>query len=1035
MRHLNAKPALRPTLSKREIFLTLFILLLGAFVTYTICFFIERSEKEQRKVRFQRLVESRIRLFESAGQNYEELLFSLRNLMVFKPDLKETEFTEIALNAIKRHPPIQALEWVPRVSEHDRATVEQKMREAGHTNFMFSVRDDQGRLIPAPATNDHFPILYVAPYKGNEPALGFDLAFGPSRATLAKGRDEADTVLTGKFRLVQEMGNQEGLISISPVYQGQIIPKTVEERRRLLAGYVQIVFRLGDLVEGILGQVSPGGVDILIEDMDAPPEQRQLYFHSSRLRGTPAPPVNGEEMRAGLSSMQTIRMGERDLVYYFRPAPEWLASMDPSRVPAVTMGGTIITALVAFLVLTISRRAAVVEEQVSERTAELKTTNEQLSHENRERKLAEMALRESESRFRSLVEHAPVGVWQLEPDGQQIRYLNPVLRQMLGLPLNEPVEGKNIRDFIAPEFKLNLPAHLEERMQGISSAYEIEYLRRDGSRLPVQVFGAPLKGESGQLAGVIGLSIDITERRQAEQAFIEERQLLHTLIDTLPDPIFVKDKAGRFLATNEANRKILRLQSTGDIVGKTVFDYFSQEVAELYFQDDMAVINSGSPIINREEPCKLPDGTQGYFLTSKVALRNSAGAIIGLVGISRDITKEKAAEAEQAKFEQKLQETQKLESLGVLAGGIAHDFNNLLTGILGHANLAKLEFPGNPILFEHLDQVEKSSQRAAELCRQMLAYAGKGRFIVQNMDVTALVEEITSLLQLSISKKVTLNFRLARNLPPISGDATQLRQILMNLVINASDAIGEHSGSITVATGVMRADRAYLGGTHLAPDLPEGNYIYIEISDTGCGMSKETLTRIFDPFFTTKFTGRGLGLAAVQGIVRAHKGALKVYSEEGRGTTFRLLLPSASGPAAPLEFPAPQKEEWSGNGTALVVDDEQSVRMVSARLLESFGFSVITASDGRDAVQKYIQQGRIITLVLMDLTMPNMDGEQAFRELRKLNPEVKVLMMSGFNEQDTINRFTGKGLAGFIQKPFKREELQAKLRGILEGKA
>jgi PAS domain S-box-containing protein len=1028
----NAKTENRPELSQKELLLAVAILFLGAALTATACYFVGRAEKEQSKVRFQRLVESRIHLFESAGVNYEELLFSLRNLFIYDSDLSEKEFTDIALNALKRHPPIQALEWAPRIAEEDRGKVEQQMQANGHTNFIIFSRRPDGGIEASPPSPDHFPILYVAPLKGNEAAHGYDIAFGPNRPALDKARDEGDSVLSGKFRLIQEMGNQEGLISLAPVYRSTIVPKTVEERRRLLIGYVQIVFRLGDLVEGILKQVTPGGVDILIEDMAATEDQRMLYFHSSRMRGTPVPPATPEEMRIGRSSQRTLRMGERDLNFYFRATPEWQASLGPSRLPAITGGGTLITLLITSLFLSVSRRTAIVEQQVTERTSELVDANDRLARENHERKIAENALRESETRFRSLVEYAPVGVWQLEPDGERIRYLNPVLRNMLGLSTETGMEAKSIRHYIAPEHLPGLPAHLEERQRGQSSAYEIEYLRADGGRLPVQVFGAPLKDESGKLIGVIGLSVDITERRRAKQALIEERQLLRTLIDTLPDPIYVKDKAGRFLATNEANRKLIGLSSTEEVLGKTVYDYFPKESAEQYFQDDQNVIASGKPIINREEPFTLIGGGQGWFLTSKVPLRNAAGEIIGLVGISRDITNEKAVEEEKAQFEQKLQETQKLESLGVLAGGIAHDFNNLLTGILGNASLAKLEFPGYPGLFEYLDQIEKSSQRAAELCRQMLAYAGKGRFVIQNLDITSLVEEITGLLNLSISKKVVLRFQLAHNLPPVSADATQIRQILMNLVINASDAIGDRSGVISIVTGIMRADQAYLRDTHLAPELDKGDYVFIEISDNGCGMNKETLSRIFDPFFTTKFTGRGLGLAAVLGIIRSHKGALKVYSEEGRGSTFKLLLPCAQGPALPVEFSGEEASNWQFQGTVLVVDDEETVRAVSARLIESFGFKTILAHDGRDAVEKLEANRDTITLVLMDLTMPHMDGEQAFREMRKFKPDVRVLLMSGFNEQDAINRFTGKGLSGFIQKPFKRDELQAKLKQILE---
>jgi len=252
----------------------------------------------------------------------------------------------------------------------------------------------------------------------------------------------------------------------------------------------------------------------------------------------------------------------------------------------------------------------------------------------------------------------------------------------------------------------------------------------------------------------------------------------------------------------------------------------------------------------------------------------------------------------------------------------------------------------------------------------------------------------------------------------------------MNLVINASEAIGEKSGLISIVTGVMLADRAYLTEAYLSPNIPEGEYVYLEVSDNGCGMDAATRARIFDPFFTTKFTGRGLGLAAVLGIVRGHHGALKVYSEPGRGTTFKLLLPCAEGPAdAAPEKPA-ATSTWRGAGTLLVVDDEDTVRATTARMAERIGFKVLLARDGREALEIYHRDGANITGVLLDLTMPVLDGNATFTELRRLDAEVRVLLMSGFNEQDAVHRFAGKGLAGFIQKPFKIETLHEKLQAV-----
>jgi CheY-like chemotaxis protein len=301
---------------------------------------------------------------------------------------------------------------------------------------------------------------------------------------------------------------------------------------------------------------------------------------------------------------------------------------------------------------------------------------------------------------------------------------------------------------------------------------------------------------------------------------------------------------------------------------------------------------------------------------------------------------------------------------------------------------------------------------------------------VNRLDINALIEDTTRLLQVSISKRAVMKFQLAAGLPVVMGDATQLRQVVMNLVINASEAVGDKSGFIAVTTGLTRADRKYLAGAYFARDLPEGDYVSLEISDNGGGMSPEVLERIFDPFFTTKFTGRGLGLAAVLGIVRGHKGALKVFSEPGWGTTFKILLPCAEGVPEEVTTAATGAEGWKGSGLVLVVDDEETVRVTTARMLESTGFTTKLADNGRTGVEEFTAAPRDFTLVMLDLTMPHMDGDEAFHAIRKLRPDARVLLMSGFNEQEAIARFTGKGLAGFLQKPFTLSALREKLQEI-----
>ncbi|GFO54943.1 hypothetical protein GMSM_19500 [Geomonas sp. Red276] len=400
--------------------------------------------------------------------------------------------------------------------------------------------------------------------------------------------------------------------------------------------------------------------------------------------------------------------------------------------------------------------------------------------------------------------------------------------------------------------------------------------------------------------------------------------------------------------------------------------------------------------------------------------------------IVRDITDRKRAEAEQLaniQLEKQLMQAQKLESLGVLAGGIAHDFNNILMAIIGNADLALRKVPKESPVCDNLEEINRSAGRAADLARQMLAYSGKGKFVVESIDLNRLVDEMLHMLKVSISKMAVLRFNPGANLPTMEADATQIRQVIMNLIINASEAIGERSGVVAINTGFMECDRDYLKHNWVDEGIAEGSYVFLEVCDTGCGMDEATKAKVFDPFFTTKFTGRGLGMAAVQGIVRGHKGSIRVYSELGKGTTFKLLFPASDQPAA-LSTESPEEDGWRGSGTVLLVDDEETVRATGGKMLRELGFEVVVACDGREALDRFRLAGDV-SLVVLDLTMPHMDGERCFRELKALDPRVKVIMSSGYNEQDVTQKFVGKGLAGFIQKPYKLSDLKKVIQEIV----
>ncbi len=416
---------------------------------------------------------------------------------------------------------------------------------------------------------------------------------------------------------------------------------------------------------------------------------------------------------------------------------------------------------------------------------------------------------------------------------------------------------------------------------------------------------------------------------------------------------------------------------------------------------------TGLPQPPRVIGVEKPDGLRWGIFTA-VPLDGGEGAVVMFV----DITDRKKAEEERRSLEAQVQHAQKLESLGVLAGGIAHDFNNLLTGILGNVSLALTKLPPGSDLTSTLGRVERAAERAAELTNQMLAYAGKGSFVVGSVDLDSVVRELLPLLQSSVTKNAKLELDLDTAIFEVDGDRSQVEQVLMNLITNASDALEENEGIIRLRTGLVQDDA--------------GPHVLLEVSDTGSGMDEETKARMFDPFFTTKFTGRGLGLAAVQGIVRSHRGVIRVETEVGKGTRFTVLFPAGRRQKGEVE-PAAVSREVHGTGTVLVIDDEEAVRDVARAALESAGYRVLMAEDGVRGLEAFGAGGTDLVCVVVDVSMPRMNGEETFRRLRSIDPAVPILVTSGFTERDARERFSGNDVAGFIQKPFRATELVNKI--------
>jgi PAS domain S-box-containing protein len=517
------------------------------------------------------------------------------------------------------------------------------------------------------------------------------------------------------------------------------------------------------------------------------------------------------------------------------------------------------------------------------------------------------------------------------------------------------------------------------------------------------------------------------EAKRAEQALRLGEARLRQVIDLVPHFIFAKDAEGRFLLVNRAVAEAYGT-TVQALRGKTDADFArSPEEARHFREDDLEVIRSGKPKLIPEEPITDASGRVRHLQTTKIPFTFSGTDSPAILGVSLDITERKAAE-------EALRRAAKEESLTVLAGGVAHDFNNLLAAMLGHVSLALRKLPPDGPARGHVEKAASTVQRAADLTRQMLAYSGRGHFVIQPADLGALVRENLPLLEVALPKNVRLESRLAAELPLVDADVGQIQQVLMNLVINGAEAIGAGGGTVTVTTGLQTigpGDDRFWRTT--GQPLPPANYVLLEVRDDGPGMDAETLSRIFDPFFSTKFTGRGLGLAAVLGIVKGHRGGLSVESEPGRGTVFRLLFaPSREASVArPAAATAPGRERLR----LLLIDDEEIVREMVTEVLESEGLEVVAAADGEQGIALFRKMAAEINVVLLDLSMPGLTGEETFSRLSALRSDVPVILSSGYDRAEATRRFEGRTPSGFIQKPYRPDELLAEIRRCVRAAA
>lgn len=641
----------------------------------------------------------------------------------------------------------------------------------------------------------------------------------------------------------------------------------------------------------------------------------------------------------------------------------------------------------------------------------------------------------AERKFRALFEQSPHGVMIVDPVTGNIVESNGTFGALLASPFNASLSALPISELDPP----GEPASLLSRMlamrpeatiaapavsptTSISAppgdlALEARIRRRDGKIIEAAIRVSFVSVNGKELIQCI--LRDVTQEKLAAAALRESETRFRNMFEHHDSIMLLIDQeSGAIVDANAAASR-----------------FYGYECAQLQTLN-IASINQGSLDQIRAAMLSAASGTGNRFEFThqlkdgslrEVEVHSSPvdfGGRTLLFSIIHDISERKQALAERDQLQARMAHAQKLQSLGVMAGGVAHDFNNLLVGILGNASLVARSLPADSTARPTIAIIEQAAQRAADLTRQLLAYAGKGRLVVEAISLSDLALELKQILASSLNNGAVIDLDLAFNLPLVEVDATQVRQVVMNLLTNAADAMVTGGGNIRLSTGIMHASREYLSSTYVPSDALEGTYVYLEVSDTGKGMDETTLERIFDPFFSTKFTGRGLGLAAALGIMKGHHGAIKVQTQVGRGTTIRILLPPTNKVLAPqtIEAKPVAMPDNRASHTVLIVDDDPLVRQLAIACLQSVGYTTIDAPDGASALS-LLKTHPEIALVLLDLTMPGMNGPEIMWAMREAGLPTPVVLTSGYAEQEAVEALGEIGPSGFVQKPYTPDAL------------
>ena len=657
-------------------------------------------------------------------------------------------------------------------------------------------------------------------------------------------------------------------------------------------------------------------------------------------------------------------------------------------------------------------------EQLLQRIRDLEMENETLRSDLESIKL-------SENKFRMMIENIPDIIWTLSPDTLRTEYLSPAVKTMLGYTLEEAGK-KSVKDLVTPatfEFGAGYLANVIQQVRidpasvARTHSFEVEYVCKGGSSLWAELTARLVFDKQGNVTEIIGVSRDITKRIIAEKALKESEEKYRTLFENSRDVIYITTISGRVVEMNPAGIDLFGY-SRDEIVGSDIIKLYDNPDEREIFQ---TAIREKGYVRDYEIRFKTKKGMRIDCLLTSTFWYSETNDVIGYQGIIRDIT-------EQKRMVKQFQQIQKMEAIGTLAGGIAHNFNNLLMTIQGNTSLMLMKTDPSHPNYKKLRTIEQHIQHGSDLSRQLLGFARGGQHESKTINLNA-IARMSSKIFAATKKELSVHYDLDEDLLRITADPGQIEQTLLNLLVNASQAMPD-GGDIYIQT-----ENIFLDQYQLAPYQGEsGQYVKISVTDTGIGMDKTTQEKIFEPFFTTKKHGQGtgLGLSSVYGIVKNHRGYITVYSEPDKGATFKIYLPASDKlPVNEEKTPPPLLR---GDETILIVDDETMLTETGQTMLNELGYTVLTANDGHSAIETYTSHPNRIDLVILDMIMPKMSGNTTFTQLKTIDPEVNVLVSSGYGINGQASELLNNGCRGFIQKPFSLSELSKKVREALEPK-